>query len=306
LQAEEDALNTAKQQRVYLETLVNQYRSLQASPKTESGAPLGVSAVNEELDKLRAQLADLSSHYTDRHPDVRKVKEQIAKTEKMRDQLLASLKAKAADPNGATTNPDSAEMRDASSPMVQLQGQVQANRVEIANREHGVEELKAKVIDYQARLNQEPVREQQLSDLTRGYEQSKANYDDLLKKKNESSMATSMELLQQGERFRVVDAPSLPTKPEFPNRLKFCGIGLAIGLALGTVVTGAFELMDDRIHDEKELQKLLPVAVISEIPAITVATEERREQRRLRLGWATTVFVSVTILLGSAFSYLRG
>jgi hypothetical protein len=162
------------------------------------------------------------------------------------------------------------------------------------------------VIDYQARLNQEPVREQQLSDLTRGYEQSKANYDDLLKKKNESSMATSMELLQQGERFRVVDAPSLPTKPEFPNRLKFCGIGLAIGLALGTVVAGAFELMDDRIHDEKELQKLLPVAVISEIPAITVATEERKEQRRLRLGWATTVFVSVTILLGSAFSYLRG
>ena len=31
LQAEEDALNTAKQQRVYLETLVNQYRSLQGS-----------------------------------------------------------------------------------------------------------------------------------------------------------------------------------------------------------------------------------------------------------------------------------
>ena len=311
LQAEEDALNTAKQQRVYLETLVNQYRSLQGSPKTESGAPVGLPAVNEELDKLRAQLADLSSHYTDRHPDVRKVKEQIAKTEKMRDQLLAGLKAKAAgaqaaDPNAATTNPDTAEMRDASSPMVQLQGQVQANRVEIANREHGVEELKTKVIDYQARLNQEPVREQQLSDLTRGYEQSKANYDDLLKKKNESTMATSMELLQQGERFRVVDAPSLPTKPEFPNRLKFCGIGLGIGLALGAVVAGAFEMMDDRIHDEKELQKLLPVAVISEIPAITVAREEQSERRRLWLGWATAVFVSVTILLGSAFSYLRG
>ena len=304
LQAEEDSLNTAKQQRVYLETLMNQYRSLQASPKGETGAPLGLPAVNEELDKLRAQLADLSSHYTDRHPDVRKVKEQIAKTEKMRDQLLASLKAKTADPNSAAANAD--DLRDASAPMVQLQGQLQANRIEIANREHGVEELKAKVIDYQARLNQEPVREQQLSDLTRGYEQSKANYDELLKKKNESAMATSMELLQQGERFRIIDPPSLPVKPNFPNRLKFCGIGLLIGLALGTVVAGAFELMDDRIHDEKELQKLLPVAVISEIPAITVATEERKEQRRLWLGWAVAVFVSVTILLGSAFSYLRG
>ena len=57
-------------------------------------------------------------------------------------------------------------------------------------------------------------------------------------------MATSMELLQQGERFRIIDPPSLPVKPDFPNRLKFCGFGLGIGLALGTVVAGAFEMMD--------------------------------------------------------------
>ena len=95
LQAEEDALNTAKQQRVYLETLVNQYRSLQSSSKTEGGAPVGLPAVDGELDKLKAQLADLSSRYTDRHPDVRKLKEQIATTEKMRDQIVADLKAQA-------------------------------------------------------------------------------------------------------------------------------------------------------------------------------------------------------------------
>jgi succinoglycan biosynthesis transport protein ExoP len=308
LQTEEDALNTANQQRVYLETLVNQYRSLQGSPKTAGGTTEGLPALDEELDKLRAQLADLSSHYTDRHPDVRKVKEQIAKTEKMRDQIAADLKAKAsaaqADPAPAT--PDSADARDASSPMVQLQGQIRANRVEIANRERSIAELKTKVTDYQSRLNQEPVREQQLSDLTRGYEQSKANYDDLLKKKNESAMATSMELLQQGERFRIIDPPSLPAKPDFPNRLKFCAIGLAVGLALGTVVAGAFEMMDDRIYDEKELQKLLPVPVIAEIPAIAAVTDVQNERRRLWLGWATAVFVSVTILLGTAISFLRG
>jgi succinoglycan biosynthesis transport protein ExoP len=307
LQAEEDALNTAKQQRVYLETLVNQYRSLQGSPKADGAVPMGLPAIDQELDKLRAQLADLSSHYTDRHPDVRKVKEEIARTEKMRSQIVADLKAKAAgtqsDSNAASTD---ADMRDPSSPMVQLQGQVQANRVEIANREQGIKELSAKVTDYQARLNQEPVREQELADLTRGYDQSKANYDELLKKKNESAMATSMELLQQGERFRIIDPPSLPLKPDFPNRLKFCLIGLGIGLGLGAVVAGTFEMMDDRIYDEKEFQKLLPVAVISEIPAMAAASEEQMERRRLGLGWATAAVVSITILLGSALSYWRG
>jgi polysaccharide biosynthesis transport protein len=309
LQAEEDSLNAAKQQRVYLETLASQYRSLQGTSKNTGGAAIGLPAVNDELEKLRAQLADLSSHYTDRHPDVRKLKQQIAETEATRDRILADLKAKDStppDPNTAAASTDLPEMRDPSSPMAQLQGQLQSNRVEIASRERAVADLKAKVIDYQSRLNQEPVREQQLSDLTRGYEQSKANYDELLKKKNESAMATSMELLQQGERFRIIDPPSLPVKPEFPNRVKFCGIGLGIGLALGAVVVGAFEMMDDRVYDEKELQKLLPVAVISEIPAISAASDDRHERRRLSIGWATAAFVSVTILLGSALSYLRG
>ena len=305
LQTEEGALNAAKQQRVYLETLVNQYHSLQGMSKSTASSPVGLPAVNEELEKLRAQLADLSSHYTDRHPDVRKLKQQIAETEATRDRIIADLKAKdsvPADPNAANAIIEV----DPSSPAAQLQGQIQSNRIEIASRERAVTDLKAKVVDYQARLNQEPVREQQLSDLTRGYEQSKANYDELLKKKNESAMATSMELLQQGERFRVIDPPSLPVKPEFPNRLKFCGIGLGVGLALGTLVVGASEAMDDRIHDEKELQELLPVAVISEIPPLAVASDGRRERRRLLIGWGTAALISVTILVGSAISYLRG
>jgi succinoglycan biosynthesis transport protein ExoP len=88
--------------------------------------------------------------------------------------------------------------------------------------------------------------------------QSKADYDDLLKKKNQSEMATSMEQMQQGERFTMLDPPSLPLKPDFPNRLKFCGIGLGVGLALGLIVAGGFEFLDDRMYSEKDIKKLLP------------------------------------------------
>ena len=119
-------------------------------------------------------------------------------------------------------------------------------------------------------------------------------------------MATSMELLQQGERFRVVDPPSLPQRPEFPNRLKFCGIGLGIGLALGVVVAGAFEMLDDRLYSAKEIRKLLPSDVIGEIPAIVNVSDAQTAKRKLWLGWAMAAFVFATILLGSAFSYLRG
>ena len=307
LQSNEDALNAARQQRVYLQTLADQYRTLQVPAKGSDGTAVGLPALDQELQKLRTQLAGLSSHYTDRHPDVRKLKDEIARAERMRDQLLASLKHK--DSDSSTDNGESAGTATdpaQTSQLAPIQSQLRSNQLEITNREHSIAALKAKVDDYQARLNQEPIREQQLADLTRGNDQSKATYDDLLKKKNESKMATSMELLQQGERFRVVDPPSLPQEPVFPNRLKFCGIGLGIGLALGIVVAGAFEFMDGRLHDAKDIRKLLPVEVIGEIPAIVNASDAQDAKRRLWRGWATAAMVFATILLGTAFSYLRG
>jgi succinoglycan biosynthesis transport protein ExoP len=311
LQTDEDALNTARQQHVYLQTLADQYRSLQGLSKNADGTVEGgLPALDRELDKLKGQLADLSSHYTDRHPDVRKLKEQIAKNEKMRDQLAAGLKTRTAESSVDATvpggNPSQGLDSAQSTMLAQVQSQLRANQVEITNREHSITTLKAKVDQYQGRLNQEPIREQQLADLTRGYEQSKSSYDDLLKKKNESRMATSMELLQRGERFRVVDPPSFPQKPEFPNRLKFCGIGFGVGLAFGLVVAGAFEMLDDRLHNADEIRKLLPAEVIGEIPAIVNVSDAQMAERRVWVGWATAGLVLATIVAGSAFSYLRG
>ncbi len=308
LQTEERALDTSKQQQVYLETLLREYQTLR-SPKGPDGAPMGLAAVDQELDKLKAQLADLTSRYKDRFPEVHQLKQQIAAMEKMRDQLLANPSPKSsgaqADNNAARSADGGTEIQNQPQ-LLQLQSQLRANQIEIKNHEQMISDLKSKISDYQGRLNQEPVREQQLADLTRGYDQSKATYDELLKKKNESAMATSMELLQQGEHFRMIDPPSLPIKPSFPNRLKFCGIGLVVGVLLGAGVVAAFELMDDRVYSEQELKALLPVSVMSEIPAITTPADERGEQKRLWLGWATAAVVAVTILAGSAISYLRG
>jgi succinoglycan biosynthesis transport protein ExoP len=309
LQNEEDGLNADRQQNAYLQSMLEQSRALQRTTKSGDRTPVGIPALDEQLDKLKAQLADLSSHYTDRHPDVRKVKDEIARVEKMREQALADLKTSAAttagNGNPSASKTDDLDTRDEPA-TIQLQGQLKANQIDIANKEHEIAALKAKINDYQARLNEEPVREQQFADLTRGYEQSKADYAELLKKKNSSQMATSMELLQQGEHFQMIDPPSLPLKPDFPNRLKLCGMGLGIGIALGGAVAGGTEFLDDRIYNEKALKEMLPVTVISEIPPITSLDEDRKQERTLWVGWATAGIVFATILAGSAISYLRG
>ncbi len=313
LQGEQDALNTAKQQRVYLQAMLAEERAAQSKMRPAGGDQTGLSGttdlatIDQQLDKLRSQLADLSSRYTDQYPDVQRLKDQIAKLETTREHFIAAMKQQASEPKQQSngTAPSGAADPTMSATARQLQGQLQANQLEITNRESAIDSLKGRISEYQGRLNLEPGTEQQLADLTRGYDQSKANYDDLLKKKDQSVMATSMEQMQQGERFTMLDPPSLPSKPDFPNRLRFCGIGLAVGLVLGLVVAGGLEFSDDRLHSEKEIKSLLPIAVISEVPEMVSPLDERNTKRKLALGWATTAFVFATILGGSVFSFLH-
>jgi succinoglycan biosynthesis transport protein ExoP len=306
LGTEEDALNRAKQQNAYLESLLGQYKSLQRSGKSGESAPIGLPALDKELDRLKAQLADLSSHYTDQHPDVRKVKEQIAKTEKMRQQVAASMAKASSDPAPTADSPkDAAEIRDMS-PTFEMQSQLKANQIEITNRQHAIQELEGKIGGYQGRLNQSPVAEQQLTDLTRGYEQSRADYDSLLKKKNDSELASNMERQQQGEHFRILDPPSLPTKPFSPNRLKLFGIGLFAGLVLGGGFAAASELADGRLYTEKELKDLVGVDVIAEIPPLLTVDEHAVIARKTWHRWVGAGVISVCILVGFAITYLRG
>src|SRR5436305_15126262 len=173
----------------------------------------------------------------------------------MRDQFAASLKSQIVDLEKAdgSTASDAIPLRDAG-PIMELQSQLKVNKIEIANRQKAIDDIKSKIPDYQVRLNRSPVMEQQLADLTRGYDQSKANYDSLLKKKNDSELATSLELQQQGEHFRVLDPPSLPVKPYSPKRLQLCAIGLVVGLYLGGAITAGAEMLDVWHNVEKTLK----------------------------------------------------
>ncbi|HEY1580277.1 MAG TPA: XrtA system polysaccharide chain length determinant [Terracidiphilus sp.] len=298
LQNEQDSLNTAKQQKVYFQSLIEQYRNLHATGKSVDGAPTDLTLIDQQLAKLGAQLSDLRSRYTDSYPDVQRVKAQIVETQKQRDQLLAAPRTGGAK-SGASEPVES-------TPLLQLQSQLQANQLEIASRERSIASLQGRINEYQGRLNAEPGTEQQLADLTRGYEQSKANYDDLMKKKNSSVMATNMEQMQQGERFTMLDPASLPTKPDFPNRMKFCGMGVGVGIALGLLVVVALELLDGRMHGEKEIKEMLGVPVLAEIPEVKSALDEHRQKRQLIAGWALTSAVFLVIAVASAYSYLRG
>ena len=149
--------------------------------------------VDAQLEKLRAQLADLSSRYTDQLSRCAKHRRtRSPRAGSGQGQPRCGIEGRARKPKQPADNSGAIDPT-LTGPALQTQSQLQANQLEIQNRESAIASLKARINDYQGRLNAEPATEQELADLTRGYDQSKANYDDLLKKKDESAMATSME-----------------------------------------------------------------------------------------------------------------
>ena len=303
LQGQEDSLNRAKQQNTYLESLLTQYQSMEHGTSGGAG-PIGLTAIDQELDRLKAQLADLSSHYTDKHPDVRKTREQIARTEKTRERVIADMDKV----SGSSTSdpPASSTLGPKTAPVLDLESQLKANRIEIANHQSKIIDLQAKVGEYQGRLNMAPVMEQQFADIARDYEQSKADYDSLLSKKNQSEMSTNLEKTQQAEHFRMLDPPNLPEKPYEPKRLRMCAIGLVAGLVFGMAAAFGREKLSGKVYTEKEIKKLLPFEVMSEIPLIETPEEQAAHRRRSWVAAGTGVVMVSVILLGSAITYLYG
>ena len=123
----------------------------------------------------------------------------------------------------------------------------------------------------QARIQASPVVEQGFKELTRNYQTALDFYNELLKKRANSEMATDLEHQQDSEQFRVLDPPSLPEKPSFPNKPVFAGGGLSAGLALGLSIMYLLAFNDKTLYTERDVEICLKVPVLTLIPTLDLA-----------------------------------
>jgi polysaccharide biosynthesis transport protein len=263
--------------------------------------------VDQELEALRSELVTLSGRDTANHPDVVRVKEQIAATERLKQEMETAVKSgKPEDLKESGGKPKSLADLQAISPMLQIEGEVKSNKLEIANRQQEVRDIQRQIELYQNRLNLTPVREQQLAAITRDHDQSRANYESLLNKKMQSEMATSLEKRQEGEQFRIIDPPNFPQKPYWPNRFKFSLMALAFGMLLALGLATWVETIDERIYSQKDLESVTPVPILIGIPLLATISEQERKLRSRRLQLTAAGFLMAMVSAMTLFTYYKG
>ena len=300
-----EALNHAEQQKLYLESLLGQYNGSRVPISRPGSGATSVSssprAIQQQLETLRSQLAELNTKYTPSYPDVIRVKKQIAELEAHLEHL--EQQSSAADSQQPVAVSATLETDPA---VLQLQSEAKANALEIGNRRKEVEELDQQIERYQSRLNVAPAREQQLAEITRNYRQSQTNYESLLAKKMQSQMATNLEKRQEGTQFRVLDPPSLPEKPFSPDRFKFAMGGLAIGLGLGVIASILTELLYGRIYSERDLVEIAGTAVLAIVPPLPTTRELRARGRRRTMEFVFAGLMLLIIPAVTFLTYLKG
>jgi succinoglycan biosynthesis transport protein ExoP len=309
LQSAQQTMDAARQQKLYLESLLQQYQSVQASLGGGASTAAPPQTLETELLAMRLQLQDLQSRYTAEHPDIIALKDKIAQSERLKKQTESEMAANQKDGKTASAV-DAVAVMDAQhgspTPMMQIQSQLKANQLEISNIQQHQRDLESQITGYQARLNLTPETEQELTGISRGYEESKTNYNSLLQKQMQSQLATSLEQRQQGEQFRIIDPPSLPKKPSAPNHLWFSMGGLLVGISLGLGLTALLELTDVRFRQEKDLVGIVPVSVLVGIPHLSTPGETRSRVRRWWTELGAAAALLVLIVLGNLYALIKG
>jgi polysaccharide chain length determinant protein (PEP-CTERM system associated) len=260
LDASTQQLAQLQQNKSYEEAmLAAQTRDL-PSPDLQRAQP---QAQQAELQSLLAQESDLTTRYTEDYPDVRIVKQKI------KDLRAEMAKPQPAAPAAAPSN------RPEPLNITQLRAQIHAVEQMIAQKSRDQAQIQAQIRTYQDRISSSPMVQEQFKTLTRDYQTAQTFYDDLLKKMEQSKMATDLEKRQQGEQFRVMDEPNLPEEPTYPKKIAFEGAGFAAGLMIGLLIVGWIEYRDTAVRSERDIwafTKLPTLAVISYANEVPVSS----------------------------------
>jgi polysaccharide chain length determinant protein (PEP-CTERM system associated) len=216
------------------------------------------------LRQLELELVNLKTKFTDEYPDVRKLTQEIADLKAQGSRYQGD--------QGAANTPDNAAY-------ITLASQLASAQSEIGSLQRQITELEARQINIRHRLEQTPQVEESYNALLIERNNTRAKYEDLMRKAMEASMALGLEKEQKGERFTLIEPAQYPEKPVRPNRIAIVVIGVVLGIGSGIGFAALREFTDTSVHGPQDLLDAGIAPVLATIPLI----RSRRDIRMLRL-----------------------
>jgi polysaccharide biosynthesis transport protein len=281
-------------------------------PKTgETVAGTGSDLISDRIESLQKDLELLEGKgFTSRHPDVVRLKTEIATLQRDRQDSLvrrresgdaptaaaaAGASASTGPSAGAGATPDASTGPAAASGGTPAASTSARQRVlvamdaEMAKLKGDEAGLRESIASIEKRLEGAPAREQEYQRISRDYNATKDLYDSLLKRYDDAQLGESMENDKQGERFRILEAALPPSGPVAPNRMRLMIVGLLFAVAAAGVAALIAEQFDATFHSIDDIREFTSIPVLAAIPVIGPG----HARRALRLTLATASLIAV-------------
>jgi polysaccharide chain length determinant protein (PEP-CTERM system associated) len=234
LEAFEQDLSVAIAQRDLLR------RELESIPETIPNASAGGPPDDTQyrIVELEAQLRQLLSQYTEKHPDVittqRQLDALLAKQKETREALVTTNASLASDGDQAIGSPNPVYSQ-VKLQLIDIETQIENLRRRAAAARVQADALAAKAEDV-------PRVEAEYQRLNRDYGILKSQHDELLSRRESARVSRSRDDVGQQVQYRLIEPPIVPSKPTGPNRALFLmavfvlAVGAGAGLALLLVI----------------------------------------------------------------------
>jgi polysaccharide chain length determinant protein (PEP-CTERM system associated) len=248
LRTEQDRLSSIERQIDAME------QGVDIGPFTRNGAAAG--NAQALVITLRAELAEKQMDFADRHPEVIRLKQELAAAE---EAAAAEKTRPVADRR--TVLQTSPEYR-------QLTKDRETAQLRIAELRRQQNAANANIARYQNRVEAAPRVEQELVSVQREYDLERENYSKL-KEKRAGALVNEELMRRQGvEQFAVIVPANFPDSPASPKPLRVMLMAIAAGLVLGAAGVMGREYLDRSVHDARGLRDEFELPVLAEIPRI--------------------------------------
>jgi len=236
----------------------------------QGARPIGQEGLSGTLKEEQMKLAGLLEHYGDKHPDVVRARATIALLEKESTE------------SGDTTSIfDEEALED---PVyVSLQTQLASAKMTLEHLRASKAKLEQQSREYSTRVERTPELEPVYQTLLRDRDNTAQKFQEYRSRLLEAQVAEGLELERKGERFSLVDPPTIPESPVRPNRRAILFLGLVLAVA-GGIGSGALaEALDGSIHTAEQLRAVTKMVPLSVIPYLDTAEEKRARSTRQKL-----------------------
>ena len=126
----------------------------------------------------------------------------------------------------------------------------------------------------------------------------------LQEKKLSADLGRSVESVQKGVQFVIVESAAVPEGPSSPNRLLWLVVGTALSGAIGFAVAAIRELSDQSFHSVTDLQDSLDLPVLGTISNIELPGDKAQRSAKRRKVMFTGMIIFGIVAGGSALTIL--